>query len=264
YGDMVPNTIIGKIVGGVCSLSGVLVIALPVPVIVSNFSRIYQQNQRADKRKAQKKARMAKIQIAKNASGTAFVAKKKAAERLLQGGGTMEEFTANMSGFEKQHHHLLQCLETTTNREFVETEFTYNGVPCTRTAETHISPPLTPSPSIVSSHHTKTSCCGIRRQRSGSSSRYQSAPTSATPTSPVTPQDYNDIQIRIPNRTSRSDLNARSPYPKVNCTTASTGITTAIVTMPTPTPTPTTDVESNQSGTNSSGGSPNIVRISAL
>lgn len=54
YGDMVPKTIAGKVVGGVCSLSGVLVIALPVPVIVSNFSRIYHQNQRADKRKAQK------------------------------------------------------------------------------------------------------------------------------------------------------------------------------------------------------------------
>lgn len=54
YGDMVPGTMMGKIVGGVCSLSGVLVIALPVPVIVSNFSRIYHQNQRADKRKAQK------------------------------------------------------------------------------------------------------------------------------------------------------------------------------------------------------------------
>lgn len=51
---MVPATIAGKIVGGVCSLSGVLVIALPVPVIVSNFSRIYHQNQRADKRKAQR------------------------------------------------------------------------------------------------------------------------------------------------------------------------------------------------------------------
>ena len=51
---MVPHTITGKVVGGVCSLSGVLVIALPVPVIVSNFSRIYHQNQRADKRKAQK------------------------------------------------------------------------------------------------------------------------------------------------------------------------------------------------------------------
>ena len=54
YGDMVPDTMLGKLIGGVCSLSGVLVIALPVPVIVSNFSRIYHQNQRADKRKAQK------------------------------------------------------------------------------------------------------------------------------------------------------------------------------------------------------------------
>jgi len=54
YGDMVPHTIIGKFVGGVCSLSGVLVIALPVPVIVSNFARIYQQSQRSDKRRAQK------------------------------------------------------------------------------------------------------------------------------------------------------------------------------------------------------------------
>ena len=51
---MVPSTAMGKLVGGVCSLSGVLVIALPVPVIVSNFSRIYHQSQRADKRKAQK------------------------------------------------------------------------------------------------------------------------------------------------------------------------------------------------------------------
>jgi len=51
---MVPSTIIGKFVGGVCSLSGVLVIALPVPVIVSNFARIYQQSQRREKSKAQK------------------------------------------------------------------------------------------------------------------------------------------------------------------------------------------------------------------
>ncbi|VDD83552.1 unnamed protein product [Mesocestoides corti] len=63
---MVPSTIMGKVVGGICSLSGVLVIALPVPVIVSNFNRIYQQNQRADKRKTQKKARLARVNQAKS------------------------------------------------------------------------------------------------------------------------------------------------------------------------------------------------------
>lgn len=55
---MVPETVFGKIVGSLCSLSGVLVIALPVPVIVSNFSRIYLQTQRADKRKAHKVRKM--------------------------------------------------------------------------------------------------------------------------------------------------------------------------------------------------------------
>ncbi|XP_042147697.1 potassium voltage-gated channel protein Shal isoform X2 [Ixodes scapularis] len=117
YGDMVPDTITGKIVGGVCSLSGVLVIALPVPVIVSNFSRIYHQSQRADKRKAQKKARMARIRIAKATSGAAFVSKKKAVEAKLaaqESGQDMDDGPEDI--FELQHHHLLRCLEKTTQQ----------------------------------------------------------------------------------------------------------------------------------------------------
>jgi len=51
---MVPGTLAGRLFGSLCSLCGVLVIALPVPVIVSNFGRIYSQNQRQDKRRAQK------------------------------------------------------------------------------------------------------------------------------------------------------------------------------------------------------------------
>ncbi|CAG9759627.1 unnamed protein product [Ceutorhynchus assimilis] len=125
YGDMVPATIAGKIVGGVCSLSGVLVIALPVPVIVSNFSRIYHQNQRADKRKAQRKARLARIRIAKASSGAAFVSKKKAAEARLaaqESGIELDDNYREEDIFELQHHHLLRCLEKTTDREFVELE----------------------------------------------------------------------------------------------------------------------------------------------
>ena len=179
---MVPETIAGKIVGGVCSLSGVLVIALPVPVIVSNFSRIYHQNQRADKRKAQRKARLARIRIAKASSSAAFANKKKAAEsRMLrheQMGLDSEDFS-DEDIFELQHHHLLKCLEKTTvilhsnvslnkcilivilyflqDREFADPDAPFNGA---------TKRPGSPSP-LTSPVHARAgkvgllqSCCG--------------------------------------------------------------------------------------------------------
>lgn len=51
---MVPITPMGQIFGGMCALCGVLVIALPVPVIVSNFTRILSQNHRQDQVKVKK------------------------------------------------------------------------------------------------------------------------------------------------------------------------------------------------------------------
>ncbi|CAD5213030.1 unnamed protein product [Bursaphelenchus okinawaensis] len=41
FGDMVPHTYYGMVVGSFCALMGVLTIALPVPVIVSNFAMFY-------------------------------------------------------------------------------------------------------------------------------------------------------------------------------------------------------------------------------
>ncbi|KAF7636104.1 BTB domain-containing protein [Meloidogyne graminicola] len=125
YGDFVPYTVMGKVVGGICSLSGVLVIALPVPVIVSNFSRIYHQNQRADKRKAQKKARMARIRIVKNASGQVLSNRRKGYEQRLH------DFELGLLGpeqlqdediFQLQHHHLLMCLHRATEWDNDELE----------------------------------------------------------------------------------------------------------------------------------------------
>lgn len=49
YGDMTPKTYVGMFVGSCCALMGVLTIALPVPVIVSNFTMFYTHTQARSK-----------------------------------------------------------------------------------------------------------------------------------------------------------------------------------------------------------------------
>lgn len=200
YGDMVPYTALGKIIGGVCSLSGVLVIALPVPVIVSNFSRIYHQNQRADKRKAQKKARLARIQIAKATSGAAFVAKKRAAEARLaaQEAGVQVEDDMSENIFELQHHHLLRCLEKTTDREFVDMDLPFNGIGGVGGKKQHNSSSYPPSPSPSELQVGCLACCPC-----GNSDRTQPKQTDQSDGLPKTPRDevslnLNDISCKRP------------------------------------------------------------------
>lgn len=41
YGDKVPKQILGKLVGSICAVSGVLTLAIPVPIITENFNKFY-------------------------------------------------------------------------------------------------------------------------------------------------------------------------------------------------------------------------------
>ncbi|XP_022611542.1 potassium voltage-gated channel subfamily D member 2 [Seriola dumerili] len=226
YGDMVPKTIMGKIFGSICSLSGVLVIALPVPVIVSNFSRIYHQSQRAEKRRAQK-------------------ASKEAGQALV---------CNTNPNFEVHHHHLLHCLEKTTNHEFVD-EKMYEA----SCREVTLVKQVSRSSSIASSSsHGFSSCCSRRKRK-----------TFNVPNSNISVgmqgsiQELSTIQIRerplTNSRSSRSSLNAKfEETVPLNCDQPY--ITAAVISMPTP---PGTTPEGDESAS-SNYSQTNIVRVSAL
>ncbi|XP_029993161.1 potassium voltage-gated channel subfamily D member 2-like [Sphaeramia orbicularis] len=219
YGDMVPKTIVGKVFGSICSLSGVLVIALPVPVIVSNFSRIYHQSQRAEKRRAQRASKEA---------GQALVGKPASPP------------------FESQHHHLLHCLEKTTNHEFVD-EQTFQAN-CMEISMMNKSGSRTSS--LSSSPHGLSSCCSRRHRKKSSFS----LPSTNN-------QELSTIQIRErPVANSRSSLNAKldetvplkcdEPY-----------ITPSMVSLSAPV---VTSSDGDGSTTTTAYSQSNIVRVSAL
>ncbi|XP_070803195.1 A-type voltage-gated potassium channel KCND2 [Pituophis catenifer annectens] len=259
YGDMVPKTIVGKIFGSICSLSGVLVIALPVPVIVSNFSRIYHQNQRADKRRAQKKARLARIRAAKSGSANAYMQSKRngfLSNQLQLCGEEQEAFVSKSgSSFEIQHHHLLHCLEKTTNHDFVD-EQTYEEN-CMEVST--VNRQSSHSPSLSSQQGVTSSCCSRRHKKT-----FRIPNTNITSSRPSSVQELSTIQIRCMERTplsnSRSSLNAKmEECVKLNC--EQPYVTTAIISIPTP-PMTTPEGDNRQDTPEYSGG--NIVRVSAL
>ncbi|VDM27485.1 unnamed protein product [Toxocara canis] len=59
YGDFCPQTFFGKIIASCASISGVLVLAFPITMIVENFSKNYD-TEKNDFKTVQRRRRMAK------------------------------------------------------------------------------------------------------------------------------------------------------------------------------------------------------------
>ena len=50
------DTVLGKIVGSMCAVCGVLVMALPIPIVVDNFANYYSEQKKLEAQELKKEA----------------------------------------------------------------------------------------------------------------------------------------------------------------------------------------------------------------
>merc|ERR1719411_191403 len=56
YGDFPVQTLLGKIVGSMCAVCGVLVMALPIPIVVDNFADYYSEQKKMEAKELKREA----------------------------------------------------------------------------------------------------------------------------------------------------------------------------------------------------------------
>merc|ERR1712012_143238 len=63
YGDFTCTTVLGKLIGGACGVCGVLVMALPIPIVVDNFADYYSEQKKLEAKELKREAQTAEALI---------------------------------------------------------------------------------------------------------------------------------------------------------------------------------------------------------
>merc|ERR1719369_2424661 len=63
YGDFAPSTFLGKVVGSCCAVCGVLVMALPIPIVVDNFADYYSEQKKLEAKELKREAQAKEAKV---------------------------------------------------------------------------------------------------------------------------------------------------------------------------------------------------------
>nr|CDS30855.1 shaker cognate [Hymenolepis microstoma] len=99
YGDMSPTTAWGQVIGSGCALCGVLVLAMPIPIIVNNFAEFYKDQMRREKA-VRRQEEMQRVRLCGSLSSASFdIARGHASEKGLKNSNSEDMGMQKLNSF---------------------------------------------------------------------------------------------------------------------------------------------------------------------